>query len=212
MMTSVVVAGFGPFPGAPRNPSADLARALGRRRRPALAGARIVATVLPTTYAAVTDLPALLAKHNFDLVLLFGLAAGDRFIRVKTRAVNAASPLHPDAARVTPGRRILIRDAPSRLPVRAPVPRLIAAARSTGASVRLSRDAGRYICNAALFSCLDTARRTGRPEIVAFVHIPRPRPRFPRRSRPQSSGPTLAALIRAGEAILVALLAQCRRD
>jgi pyroglutamyl-peptidase len=167
--------------------------------------------VLPTTYAAASDLPALLAKHNPDLVLFFGLAAGNRFMRVEIEAVNSASLLHPDAAQARPGRRILIRNAPPRLSVRAPVRRLIAAARATGASVQLSRDAGRYICNAALFSCLDTAHRTGRPGIVAFVHIPRPRPRFPRRSRNQSSGPTLAALIRAGEAILLALLAQCRR-
>jgi len=31
----VLLIGFGPFPGAPRNPSALLAKALARRRRPA---------------------------------------------------------------------------------------------------------------------------------------------------------------------------------
>ena len=34
----VLITGFGPFPGAPFNPSAALAKALARRRRPALAG------------------------------------------------------------------------------------------------------------------------------------------------------------------------------
>ena len=34
----VLLAGFGPFPGAPFNPSARLVKALARRRRPALAG------------------------------------------------------------------------------------------------------------------------------------------------------------------------------
>jgi pyrrolidone-carboxylate peptidase len=34
----VLITGFGPFPGAPFNPSAALAKALARRRRPAFAG------------------------------------------------------------------------------------------------------------------------------------------------------------------------------
>jgi pyroglutamyl-peptidase len=211
-MTRVLIAGFGPFPGAPKNPSADLARALGRRRRPAFAGARIMTAVLPTTYAAIkTELPVLLAKSDPDLVLLFGLAGGSRCIRIETRAVNAASALHPDAARVKLGRRALIRDAPMQLVVRAPVRKLVAAARMTGVPVRLSRDAGRYICNAGLFACLDMARRRERPRCIALVHIPHPRLRFPVRSRRRKPSPTQRALERAGEAILVALLTEARR-
>jgi pyroglutamyl-peptidase len=211
-MTRVLVAGFGPFPGAPKNPSADLVRALGQRRRPAFAGTRIITAVLPTTYAAVTtELPALLAKSDPDLVLFFGLAGGSRCIRIETRAVNAASVLHPDAVRAKLERRALIQDAPMELMVRAPVRKLIAAARMTGVPVRLSCDAGRYICNAGLFACLDITRRRERPRYIALVHIPPPRLRFPVRSRPRRSSPTKRALERAGEAILVALIAEARR-
>jgi pyroglutamyl-peptidase len=210
-MTNVVVAGFGPFPGVPKNPSADLARALGRRRRPAFAGARIITAILPTSYAAVTtELPALLAKSDPDLVLFFGLASS-RFIRIETRAVNAASVLHPDALREKLGRRALIQDAPRELLVRAPVRKLIAAARTAGVPARLSRDAGRYICNAGFFACLDIARRRERPRYIALVHIPHPRLRFPTRSRRRRPNPTKRALERAGEAILRALLAEGRR-
>src|SRR5262252_7044368 len=45
----VVIAGFGPFPGAPSNPSGRLAIALARRRRPALAaGVEITSHVFAT--------------------------------------------------------------------------------------------------------------------------------------------------------------------
>jgi pyroglutamyl-peptidase len=59
----VVIAGFGPFPGAPSNPSGRLALALARRRRPALAGIEITSHVFETAYHAVDrDLPKLLAR------------------------------------------------------------------------------------------------------------------------------------------------------
>ena len=131
-MLKVLVAGFGPFPGAPRNPSGDLALALGRMRRPGLAGVKIHAHVFPTIYAAVAnELPRLLAKHDPDAVLLFGLAGRSDRVRIETRAVNAASLIHPDAARSVPRSRKLYPKAPAELFVRPEVRRLIAAARST---------------------------------------------------------------------------------
>ena len=59
----VLLAGFGPFPGAPFNPSAALAKALARRRRPAFAGSmQRITHVFATSYAAVDrDLPKLFA-------------------------------------------------------------------------------------------------------------------------------------------------------
>jgi len=59
----VVVAGFGSFPGAPSNPSGQLATALARQRRPVLAGIDITSHVFATAYDAVDrDLSKLLAR------------------------------------------------------------------------------------------------------------------------------------------------------
>lgn len=195
----ILIVGFGPFPGAAKNPSGDLARALARRRRTAFAGASIDATVLPTTYAALADtFPALLARHDPDLVLLFGLATRARMLRVETRAVRAASPIHADAKGAMPPRDIF-PPGPHSLKVTVPAERLVAAAR-TAVPARRSHDAGRYLCNAALYNCLATARLGGRPRAVAFVHTPRPRGKF-----------GAAALLRAGEAVLRAMIAHARQ-
>jgi len=205
-MRTVLVAGFGPFPGAPRNPSGELALALGRVRRPCLAGVRIHAVVLPTIYRTVErDLANLIAKLGPDAILLFGLAGRSDRLRVETRAVNAASRLHPDAARTVPSTCPLFKNRPRELFVKAPVQRVLAAARAARVPARLSRDAGRYVCNACLFLCLDTARKKQRPPLVTFIHIPMPR--APRRRR----GPRMAALVRAGGAILAALAAEASR-
>src|SRR6516164_5224341 len=106
----VVLAGFGPFPGVPFNPSAVLVGALARRRRPALADVICSIHVFATRYAAVDrDLPKLFAEQP-DLVLIFGVAGRRRHLCIETRARNALSVLYPDAsghrppgAAVTPG-------------------------------------------------------------------------------------------------------------
>jgi pyroglutamyl-peptidase len=201
-MRTVLLVGFGPFPGAPKNPSAELVRAIARKRRPALAHVRILDAVLPTSYVAVaTELPELLRRHDPDLVLFFGLATRDKFLRIESRAVNAASFAHPDATRAKAPSRILLPGGAPELRVLAPLRKMVAAARSAGIVARHSRDAGRYICNAALFTTLHSTHRTGRPPQVAFIHIPWPR-RHGRRHRP-----TASALVRAGQAALVAFIA-----
>ena len=205
-MTTALVVGFGRFPGAPENPSAKVAVAIARRRRPALASTKIVPAILPTTYHAVAnDLPALLKRYDPDVVLFFGLASRADVVRVESRAVNAASAFHADAKHLKmPGREV-VHGAPRYLGARAPVQKLVAAVRETGTAVRHSRDAGRYICNASLFASLDTARRTGRPRQIAFIHIPWPR------SHARPTRPTIDALVRAGEAALVAMTAATKR-
>lgn len=212
-MEIVLVVGFGPFPGAPRNPSAELVQSLGKRRRPALADTRVVTAVLPTSYAAVRDeLPRLLKQHEPNAVLFFGLASRTRFLRIERRAVNAVTGFYPDAARVKSETRSFMPGMPAELRVRADVLRLAVAARSAGIDARLSRDAGRYICNAALYRALHAARQDGKPRLVAFVHIPRPRRRARLDAKPGRFRPTQAMLVRAGEAVLVALAAQARRS
>ena len=80
------------------------------------------------------ELPHLLAKHDPDAVLLFGLAGRSDRVRIETRAVNAASLIHPDAARSVPASRKLYPKAPTERFVRPEVRRLLAAARRGGRS------------------------------------------------------------------------------
>jgi pyroglutamyl-peptidase len=162
-----------------------------------------VAHVFETSYAAVDrDLPRLMAAHEPDIVLMFGLAARTPFVRIEMRARNAASILFPDVTGFRPPDRAIARGKPDARGA-ASFARLLAAARGAGARVRLSRDAGRYLCNYAYWRALQ-ASRSG--TLAQFIHIP---PIARRRARkPQ---PSLAALLRAGEAVLLALLAMQRR-
>ena len=201
----VLITGFGPFPGAPFNPSAALAKALARRRRPALAGIERSTHVFATTYASVDrDLPKLFAqKQKPDIVLMFGVAGRRRQLCIETRARNAVSLLFPDAGGYRPRHGVIKLRGPAALTGNAPFARLAGVA-----GTRLSRDAGRYLCNYVYWRALEHVRGT-RP-LVQFVHIPpvgtKPLPRR-RSKRP----PTLAQLLKPAEALLIALIAASRR-
>jgi pyroglutamyl-peptidase len=202
----VLIAGFGPFPGAPFNPSAALAQALARRRRPALAGAIRTAHVFATAYAAVDrDIKKLLAAKP-DVMLIFGLAGRRRHLCIETRARNAVSIVFPDAHRYRPPAPVIAANEPALQYGNAPFMRLRDAARASGVPSRLSRDAGRYLCNYVYWRMLRHAR--GGAPLIAFVHIPPLR----RASRPKAKrpAPSLHQLTRAAEAMLVALVAAYR--
>ncbi len=209
----VLVAGFGPFPGAAQNPSGQLALTLSHSRRAAASGAEIIGIVIPTVYQEVSSaLSHVLKAEKPDAVLMFGLAGSTPFMRIETRAANVASGIYPDAAGKKPAQHSLIAGGPQILYARAPVRRLLAAARGADVSAKLSVDAGRYICNAAFFHALDAARKAHAPKLVAFVHIPCPRGRRPRKSQRGSRSPSTRALNRAAEEVLLALIAVARKD
>jgi pyroglutamyl-peptidase len=202
----VLLIGFGPFPSAPRNPSALLVKSLARRRRPVFAEVVRTTHVFATTYAAVDrDLPNLFATGP-DIILMFGLAGRRRHLCIETRARNAVSLLFPDASGYRPQRGAIAPGKPTALRGAAPFVRLLGAARASAVPARLSRDAGRYLCNYAYWRALERSR-DGKP-LVQFVHLPHVSLGPRRRGR---RPPPLGALVVAAERLLVALIAASRR-
>jgi len=234
-MPTILITGFGPFPGAPYNPTMKLVRALARLRRPALADTRIVAHVFTTSYAAVDrELPDLIARHKPDALLMFGLHGRAKAIRIETRARNALALL-PDASGRALRRGVIATGAPHARAMPMPARQLLAAARETRLPAVLSRDAGRYLCN---YLCWRSAESGVR--LAAFIHVPKvarfvrpkkshesfrgdakhrtrnPAAGFRARAfhaRPGMTGYrfSTADLLRAGEKLLVALRATVNR-
>jgi pyroglutamyl-peptidase len=205
----ILLAGFGPFPGAARNPSSALVRRLARLRRPALDGANVTAHVFPTRYEAVDrELAAFVNTHSPDIILLFGLASRRRRLSVEMRARNLVSSF-PDAGRGKPNaRRIADRPAALALPHGQCV-RLLRAAAARGLPAALSRDAGRYVCNYALWRALEARSPGNAAPTAAFIHIPNVV--LPGTRRGERARPSLAHLTATAQDILLALVAEARR-
>jgi pyroglutamyl-peptidase len=203
-MTTVLVTGFGRFPGAPFNPTAALASRLARtaRRR----GVNCIAHAFATSYAAVDrELPGLIAAHRPDAIMMLGLAGRRRHVSIEIFARNRMSTWFPDAAGAVPPRAAIASGALARMRGRAAFSRLLAAARAARVKTLLSRDAGNYLCNYAYWRALEAAARPGGPCRAVFVHVPHVRRKFRTRVGTGSQDFTFDQLVRVGEAILMAI-------
>jgi pyroglutamyl-peptidase len=209
MSLTVLLTGFGPFPGARFNPTATLPGRLAVRRRPALADVTRVAHVFRTSYAAVDEeLPALLRRIRPDVMLMFGVATRTDYLRIETCARNARSLLFSDVDGQALATSAITIGAPSTRAGRAPHQALLAAVQGKRIPARLSHSAGRYLCNFIYWQALAAAHGNGAP-LVQFIHVPLVRC-TPTRPGSRRRGLTLADLARAGEAILLKLVAAAR--
>ena len=123
------------------------------------------------SYEAVDrDLPALLESERPDALIMFGLAARTKHVRIETRARNALTraclmwkAISPSAAHR--GWRT------GGVAAAYAAQRLLMAVRSTGLPVAISRDAGHYLCNYLCWRAAE-AGRNGAPRITSFIHVP----------------------------------------
>ncbi|MBR1222658.1 pyroglutamyl-peptidase I [Bradyrhizobium sp. U87765 SZCCT0131] len=209
----ILITGFGPFPGAPDNPTERLVARLMRLRRPALADVALRGHTFHVSYGAVDrDLPTLLALHQPHAMLMFGLAQRTPFVRIETRARNAVTTLWPDADQNRGLAAQIAHEAAADLHFGPHTARLLRAAQQSGVWARPSRDAGRYLCNYLSWRAIEASRAPGGPLLTAFVHVP-PIPRDATGRRlGQGQRVGFEELVDAGEAMLVTLVALTRQQ
>jgi pyroglutamyl-peptidase len=208
MPLTVLITGFGPFPGAPFNPTGALVELLARQW-PVQAGTRRVAHVFTTSYETVDrELPALIARERPAALVMFGLAQRTRHVRIETLARNTLSRALADVAGILPTANAIVADGPTALALPAPALRLLAAARTAGARAALSRNAGGYLCNYLCWRASESATSAGGPQVATFVHVPLVRPLTT--TTGGETPRTLGDLVKAGEAIVEAAIMAAR--
>ena len=170
-MPTVLVTGFGPFPGAPVNPTQQIVKNLARMKT--LRGYKIAAHVFPTSYDAVDrDLPRLIAKYRPRALIMFGLAANTPYIRIETTAHNEITRQHVDVTGKKPENAAIRTARAVSRHGRAPFMRLVNAVRVSGFKAQRSTDPGRYVCNYVYWRALEAAQKPGGPRTAVFVHVP----------------------------------------
>jgi pyroglutamyl-peptidase len=204
----ILITGFGPFPGAPFNPTEPLVARLLRLRRPALSDVELSGHIFPVSYAAVDrQLPELLVKRRPQALLMFGLAARTPYVRIETRARNTVTTIWPDAdhARARKGSIARERDAMMFGPHTG---KLLGAALATGVDARSSRNAGSYLCNYLSWRAIEA---TGNPRLTAFVHVPLLARDATSARKGGRARITLEQLVDAGEAMLMEMVRLTRQ-
>jgi pyroglutamyl-peptidase len=182
----LLITGFGPFPRVACNPSGVLAQALGARLG-------VASHVFETAYASVErDMPSLAALKP-RMVLMLGVAPRARRLRVELRAINRRAIGAKDARAALPKTPVITPGAPAFQAGRHKGGVLVQRLRGAGVAARLSRDAGRYLCNFAYWQMLAALPRTR----VVFVHVS-----LPRTGKRGDTGPSLVQMLTALRAML----------
>ena len=152
-MRRLLVTGFGPFPTMPRNPSAAAARAVAASPLWRLQGVKAEVLILTTAYGTLArEFDPPLAGRP-DAVLMIGVAGRSKGVRVEWRATNRRSSLFPDVAGERADKPAAGRSRPVRR-TQLPPRKMLLVLRRHRLPSRLSRDAGRYLCNAAYYRAL----------------------------------------------------------
>lgn len=178
--TTLLLTGFGPFPGVPDNVSARLVKELAQNVRADFGNAltsnagpvNVHAAILPTEWqSAPSRLRALVKMINPNISLHFGVASGASGLRIETRAVNACL-LEDDAAGLQPASSVLQPGSDPFRHATLPFAQIVTRLTEMGLPAYLSDDAGTYLCNAVLYHALQSERGTWMPERVGFIHVP----------------------------------------
>jgi pyroglutamyl-peptidase len=207
----ILVTGFGPFPGAPFNPTMPLVKRLTALRRPAFSNVELIGHIFHVTYLTVDrQLPELIGRHRPHALLMFGLAGRTAHVRIETRARNAVTTRFPDADRnrVRNGSIASGADAVMFGPHTA---KLLRAAAATGIDARPSRDAGSYLCNYLSWRAIEAVGSGKGARLAAFVHIPLLRRDGAFHRKDAAHPVTLEGLVDAGEAMLLEMVRLARQ-
>ncbi len=168
----VLVTGFGPFPGAPDNPTDWLVSQLAADPPGGEGIAAFHADVLDVEYDLVGPrLSQLGSSFAPDIAIHFGLAAEASGFRLERVARNSHAGARPDnAGRLPPALRIC--EGPDTLPSTLPLSAIAAGLATAGLPVEWSDDAGGYLCNAVFVLSRFHACEGLRPTMSGFVHVP----------------------------------------
>jgi pyroglutamyl-peptidase len=165
------VTGFGPFPGAPINPTGRLMEQLGTLAPEAVGASALTCEVLPVEFSRVQAIVA--DRHRSltpDIAVHFGLHREAAGFRLERRAANVIGAEQVDAAGTVPESRQVARDGPPVLRSAWPAD-IEEGLAAVGIAVEQSDDAGAYVCNAVYYRSLTcVAERSG--AWCGFVHVP----------------------------------------
>ncbi len=172
MEDALLLTGFEPFGGDALNPSAQLIQALAAER---IGGLRVVAQVLPCTFAgAPLTLARAVAHHRPRLVLATGLAGGRSELSFERVAINLIDARIPDNAGAQPVDDPVVPGGPTAHFATLPVKAMVQAARAAGVPAGVSFSAGSFVCNQVFYALqhLLASEPAGAPLGGGFVHLP----------------------------------------
>ena len=168
-MKRLLITGFAPFGGDELNPSWEAVSALPE----AVGQWELVKEQMPVSFrGAPRALMEAADRCAPDAVLLVGVAASRGAVTPERQGVNEMSARIPDNEGFQPQNEPVVPGGPEVLYATLPVEDMAEAIQAAGVPARLSDSAGRYVCNALLYSALYYLEQRDDPVPAAFIHVP----------------------------------------
>ena len=167
---SILVTGFEPYGGREGNPAHEAMKALDGR---ILNGCSVVGRGLPVSLSGMkSKMQTLIDEIDPAAVIGLGLWPGEAMIRLERAGINLAD------FEIADNEGLLLRDAPvsesivssrwATLPLRAIETALLA----NGIPARTSSTAGTFLCNACLFTLMESLSARASSIPAGFIHLP----------------------------------------
>ncbi len=164
----ILLTGFEPFDGREHNASWIAARALSQQHFP---GAALRATLIPVCWGAPRRVLAPIVAEWQPHVII-GMGEGEPGVfRLETVANNARRE-RVDNAGAFPQGRVIDPDGPNCRTASADCTTLCHALIAQGVPVRVSTDAGAFLCEELLYTLEGLRATQDTLETVLFVHVP----------------------------------------
>jgi pyroglutamyl-peptidase len=169
---TVLLTGFGAFPGVAANATETLVPQLATAGRERFPDYDFVEAVLPVDWNRAPELLQSLLKASAPrLALHFGVSLRTEDFRIERLSRNVCEPRR-DACGALPAEVAVVRAGADTLSTTLPIERVVARLKAIGVPCCTSDDAGAYLCNALLYHSLAAASTQATPHIAGFVHIP----------------------------------------
>lgn len=172
MTQKILLTGFDAFGGATLNPSWLAVKALHGRK---ILGHTVVAAQLPTVFdASLSELNALLKKHQPALVVCVGQAGGRSAISLERVAINVNDAPIADNAGGQPVDTAVKPGAPAAYFTSLPIKAMLAALHAQGVAAEVSQTAGTFVCNHVFYGLMHAlaTRRELKQTRGGFIHVP----------------------------------------
>ncbi len=162
---TILVTGFGPFPGTPQNPSETLIKAMASRPEPD--DVRRVFGVLPTNWKTLEHaLKTLIAQHKPDIAVHLGYSANSPGFQLESSAYNETC-VSKDVAGQKASCEWISPASPQKLKTALALDPLQSRLAASGIATATSDNPGRYLCNMAYYHSLLALQQSS-----LFIHIP----------------------------------------
>lgn len=167
----VLISGFEPFGGRDINPTALLVRALEANEISYPTDLMVQSVLLPVTFEnAYAVLQDKIKNFNPDVVIAFGQAAGRDSFELEAVAMNLIKAKIADNNGVMPSDEVIMHDGPPTFASTLPLQGIEGALTKAGLPVKVSNDAGAFVCNYVFYRLMESNQDTLR--LCGFIHVP----------------------------------------